>query len=38
MEWLNLLTGKADFFLTNDIGLKSISNLTVLVLDDIKIT
>ena len=27
----------ADFFLTNDISLKSISNLTVLVLDDIKI-
>jgi predicted nucleic acid-binding protein len=28
----------ADFFLTNDMGLKSLSNLTVLILDDIKAT
>jgi predicted nucleic acid-binding protein len=28
----------ADFFLTNDMGLRNISNLTVLILDDIKDT
>jgi predicted nucleic acid-binding protein len=28
----------ADFFLTNDMGLRNISNLTVLILDDIKAT
>jgi predicted nucleic acid-binding protein len=28
----------ADFFLTNDMGLRNISNLTLLILDDIKAT